>query len=332
MESVANEKARKIVSQFPKTNKTSLARMLFDNDPITFKNVEAARSSIRYVTGTKGSKMRGDIKDKSNIETGKKNKNIWGLMGEMHNDVTPYVLPKSSKKIGVLSDIHMPYQDNNATRLALNYLKEKQVDTIVLNGDVTDCYQISRWDRDPGKRDFKYELDATRLFLESIKKEFPKALIIFKEGNHEERWIKFLLNKAPEVFNMSEFRLDVILGLAPMGIQWVDNKRIIKVGKLNVLHGHEYYGAYSPVNPAKGYFNKALANVMAGHNHQSSEHISKDLNDNISGAWSLGCLCELHPNYMPYNKWNHGFAMVTVEDDNGNFNVVNKKIINGKLL
>ena len=329
MESVKNEKAREIIRQFPKSNKTALARMLFENDPITYRNVEAARNAIRYVTGNKGNLIP---KDKSDFEGGKKKSSIWGLMDEMHNDVTPYIIPKIKRDIGVLSDTHIPYQSNVATTLALNHFKDKGVDTIVLNGDVTDCYQISRWDRDPGKRDFKYELDATRSFLTSIRKEFPNALIIFKEGNHEERWIKFLLKNAPEVFNMSEFRLDIILGLAELGIQWVDNKRIIKAGKLNIIHGHEYYGTYSPVNPAKGYFNKAMANVMAGHNHQTSEHISKDLNGEVTGAWSLGCLCELNPNYMPYNKWNYGFARVKIENDNGNFNVINKKIIDGKLL
>jgi hypothetical protein len=136
--------------------------------------------------------------------------------------------------------------------------------------------------------------------------------------------------KAPEIFNMNEFRLDIILGLNELNIEFIDDKRMIKCGKLNIIHGHEYHGAYSPVNPAKAYHNKGKANVIAGHNHQSSEHISKDMNDEINGAWSLGCLCELHPLYMPLNQWVHGFATVDLKEDGG-FRVINKKIINGEI-
>ena len=37
-------------------------------------------------------------------------------------------------------------------------------------------------------------------------------------------------------------------------------------------------------------------------------------------------MCDLHPKYLPINKWNRGFAHVTVNDDN-TFTVNNKKII-----
>ena len=46
------------------------------------------------------------------------------------------------------------------------------------------------------------------------------------------------------------------------------------------------------------------------------------------GAWAVGCLCGLSPDYMPINDWNLGFAFITREND-GNFSVENKKIING---
>jgi len=42
-------------------------------------------------------------------------------------------------------------------------------------------------------------------------------------------------------------------------------------------------------------------------------------------------LCELHPLYMPINKWSHGFAIQTTMPD-GDFEVDNKKIIDGRVL
>lgn len=330
---IRHKQAREIIRYHGNVNKTAMARLLVEADPITWDNVEQARRVIKYITGCNGDEQRRKNTDKSLHENKEDmKKNIYGLQPELHNDFTPYIIPKSQKKVGVLSDIHLPYQDNEAVTLALDYIKDKECDTIVINGDLIDFYMASRFQRDPGQRDLKYELDCARSFFEMLRTEFQDALIIFKTGNHEDRWRNFLLLKAPEVFNMSEFKLDIILRLSELGVIFVDNKKIIKAGKLNIIHGHEYYGAYSPVNPAKAYHTKGMANVMAGHNHQSSEHISKDMNDEITGAWSLGCLCELHPLYMPLNKWVHGFATVDITDDKGNFRVINKMIINGEVL
>ena len=67
---------------------------------------------------------------------------------------------------------------------------------------------------------------------------------------------------------------------------------------------------------------------MAGHWHQTSEHAESTLGGRSIACWSTGCLCELHPPYMPLNKWNHGYAIVDVTAG-GNFQVQNKKIIKG---
>lgn len=42
-------------------------------------------------------------------------------------------------------------------------------------------------------------------------------------------------------------------------------------------------------------------------------------------CWSTGCLCDLRPEYARINKWNHGFAAVTVHDD-GSFDVSNQRV------
>jgi hypothetical protein len=41
-------------------------------------------------------------------------------------------------------------------------------------------------------------------------------------------------------------------------------------------------------------------------------------------------LSELHPAYLPINKWNHGFAVVDIHGED--FDVQNKRIWNGKVL
>ena len=51
----------------------------------------------------------------------------------------------------------------------------------------------------------------------------------------------------------------------------------------------------------------------------------------VTAAWSLGCLCELKPDYSPLiSNSQHGFAHVIV-DKSGDFTVKNYTIIKGKL-
>ncbi len=112
----------------------------------------------------------------------------------------------------------------------------------------------------------------------------------------------------------------------------VGEKRVIKANKLNIIHGHEYPSVFSPVNIARGLYMKGKVSAMQGHNHQSSTHVETDMNGDIVTTWSLGCLCELNPAYMPLNKWNHGFAIVDLSDNGKEFHVRNFRIHKGKIL
>ncbi len=107
----------------------------------------------------------------------------------------------------------------------------------------------------------------------------------------------------------------------------------IHLNNLWGIHGHEYVGGISaPVNPARGLFLKAKVSTFQGHNHQTSEHTEPTLTGKMVTTWSLGCLSELHPAYMPLNKWNHGFAEVDLDPNGEDFEFNNKRIFKGKIL
>lgn len=244
------------------------------------------------------------------------------------NDYKPFHLQAS--KVGLLYDIHIPFHDLTALNIAVSHLLEKQVDVIILGGDVIDCYQLSNFEKDPRERSFKYEIDTAKSFFAELRTVF-NGRIIYLEGNHDNRVERFFRQRAPELLDIEVLSLPELLNLRGFGIEWVNNKRVIRLGKLNIVHGHEFGNQiFSPVNPARGLYIKAKCNVIAGHHHQTSEHTENDIEGNVTGAWSVGSLCDPHPKYKPLNKWNHGFAWVEVEEG-GNFSVFNKKIINGKI-
>jgi hypothetical protein len=137
--------------------------------------------------------------------------------------------------------------------------------------------------------------------------------------------------KAGELVGVDEFDLSNLLQARAKGITVIGGKTIIQAGGLNILHGHEFgQSVFSPVNIARGLYMKGKVSAIQGHNHQVSEHTEPDMNGRIVTTWSQGCLCELHPEYLPINKWAHGFAIVDLDKDD--FQVRNKRIWKGKIL
>lgn len=301
-----------------------LARIMYKNNNLFFNNLEAARRALRYIEGktmdSKGRRQRPKTPDRPY--------NPYKLPESDERSWEPYYI--EAKRVLVLSDIHVPYHSVDAITAVFDYAKDEKPDAILLNGDTIDFFQLSRFVKDPKQRSIAGELQAFKQLMEAITDTFG-CKIYYKLGNHCERYQHFLWMKANELEGVEEFKFENIIRARAEGIEVIGDKRIIKLGDLNVLHGHEFGGSiFSPVNIARGLFLRGKVSAMQGHNHQTSEHTESNMNGEITTTWSLGCLCELNPAYLPINKWNHGFALVDI--DGQQFHVRNKRIHKGKIL
>lgn len=327
---IKNTIVRQYLKKFPDCSYASLARKIYKENSTMFSNVEAVRSLIRTYTGNSGSpKAKNNRLDKTFYKPAKKS-NDYCLPESYSNDFTPYEIKQS--RVLIISDLHFPYQNNKAIELALNYGKSKKVDCILINGDLIDFANISRHERDFRARSIADEFDSVRSFLKSLRLHFPKTKIVLKYGNHDERWEKYLYSKAPEIFDVSDFQLEILLKFGELKIDVVKDKRPVKLGKLTALHGHELAGGGAGgVNPARATFLKTIDSVIVGHYHKTSQHTETSLNGEVISVNSVGCLCDLNPLYMPINKHNLGFAYCTVNIKTGEYHLENLKIIKGKI-
>ena len=324
--------AREYRIKYPKMPTLTLARVMYNENAEAFKDVEAARRSLRFIEGKTGAKDKAKLKDKSLVIDEPRPYNPFKLPDSEEVTFEPYRIT-GVKKLGILSDIHIPYHSIEALTAALNYLKKEKVDGILLDGDLIDFYGLSRFMKDPRKRSVSHELKACNDFLDVLQKSFPAAKIIYKLGNHCVRFEHYMMHKAPELLGIPEFQLSNLLRLNERGIELVGDKTIIKANKLNIIHGHEFGGSvFSPVNIARGLFLKGKVSAIQGHNHQCSEHTEPNMDGEITTTWSLGCLCELHPEYLPINRWSHGFAVVDLHENGSDYEVTNKRIYKGKVL
>lgn len=331
---MSNTTTREVVldalTKFPKAGSKTVADYLFKQHPAIFSSVESARSSVRYYRGNKGKLNRSRLTVRDHVRSsGKAGVSFPALPPARKSfDSWGAVEIEGPSKILVLSDIHVPYYDQQALEAAVE--RGAGSDVVLLNGDTMDCYEVSNFQPDPRKCDFPAAMQAGRELFAWLRAKFPNARIIFKEGNHEERLERYLTTRAPAVLGCEEFRLENLLKAEAWDIEWVKDKRPVRLGKLNVLHGHEYrFPISNPVNPARGLFMRAKVHALCGHFHQSAQHSERNLEHKVVSTWSTGCLCDLYPEYLPLNNWSHGAATVEV-DDSGAFHVDNFRIIDGK--
>lgn len=323
---------RSLLDKFPTAPALTIAKRAVAENPDCWSSVESCRRAVRVQLGVAGKRNRGNVADKTHFREPRKagwSDVIPENLG--HIGVWEAVRIDGPHKALVLSDVHIPFHDRDALELALQYGADRKATLILLNGDIVDHYALSRWETNPKLRDFPAEVRATIKFLSGLRKAFPKARIVYKHGNHEERYERYLRLKAPELLGVDAFEWSEIYSLADHDIELVSQKRPILLGDLNVIHGHEYvFQISNPVNPARGMYLRAKAHVLGGHFHQTSQHSEKSIEQKVFSAWSTSALCDLHPEYRPLNPWNHGFAFVEIDKD-GAFRVENLRIVAGKV-
>ena len=331
---LGGEIAKKYLKRFSSASTLQIARLMHQEHPLIFDTAERARGMLRYYRGASGTKALNDLKDKDLIrpveEAMAKKYNPFGLPDAVADNWTPVSLPFSKGRGLVIADLHVPYHSVEAITIAMAWAKQNSyTDFILFDGDIGDHYLLSRFEKDPRNRSFKNELDDTDKLFNSFEKAFPKSQIILKWGNHDNRLEKYLRQKAPELLDMEDFIKDEYLKIRTRGYITVPHDVPIQIGKLNILHGHEIQSLNAVVNPARGAYLKSLECVLLAHCHRTSQHAETSLSGRLDTAWSIGCLCQLHPEYARLNKWNQGAC--GLEFDHDDFEIENKRIVKGQM-
>ncbi len=310
--------AREELDKSPNAETQTIARKLCRKYPEIWPTVELARTAVRYVRGSMGKKHRVNATHSRPIQLPKPDTSGWAS----------HELPSNVKQWLIISDIHAPYYNRKALKLTLEFGRSEGCDGVLINGDLTDYYQASRFEKDPRKRNVAGEIECTKRILDQIQNVGANT-IIYKEGNHDARLASYFMQRCPELFEVIDkhCNLDVLLGLSQRGIKWIHDRHTLTHRELTIVHGHEWgRGVFNPVNPARGAFLRAIDNVLQGHCHRTSDHTESTLRNLMVSCWSTGCLCELNPMYQPIaNRWNHGFAVLTT---GANWAVRNYRIVN----
>jgi len=335
--SPAGRAALAMLAKIPDATTHSVAEALVKRHPKLFASKERARTMVRYYRGQQGEANRKRVAVKDHHRAAGECADNFQLPQSAAKKWEPFTIAGRSRVL-VLSDLHLPYHDSQAIETAVSEGKRRNADTVVINGDLLDFHQGSTYERDPEKRDQVAEIETGAEFMLWLRSQFPKARIIYKAGNHDERWDRYIWRNAPVLWQVKSLRLDAMLSQAiadKVGkdrtrFEFVTDQRPVMLGGLAVFHGHELPMGASAVNPARGLYLKTGATVLIGHGHRTSQHTQYTWDKREIACWSTGALCDLNPEYARINSWSHGAAFVSVAAD-GEFNVTNFRIVDGKV-
>jgi len=315
--------AEELCKKYPDHSNIGLAKKLRADFPECFASVDNARAIVRNIRGAFG-------KSHAKRATQPRPKGKAGAVPKMPPSLaepwTPFDLGNDTR-VGCISDVHIPYHHTIALEAAVQDLKKRNCKILLINGDFADFYRISRWQKDPKKRKLSEERKLVVQGLEWLRHEFGnKCRIVYKLGNHEERWNHFIWNQCPEIYDLPQMQIDSLLEFEKFGIELVEDQRPVMAGKLPIFHGHELpKGLTNPVNQARGAFLRTNDSTLTAHGHQTSSQPHPTWDKQEAFSWSQGCLCEMHPGFARINKWNLGHAFVEVYKD-GSYDVSNMRI------
>lgn len=165
-------------------------------------------------------------------------------------------------KIGFLPDAHRPYHDKKAWNLFMKAMQEFKPDVLVCLGDLSDCYKISTFSKDPSREyTFYQEIEDVCEGLDELD-SLNASRKIFIGGNHEDRLARYLRDKAPELFEFVD--IPKLFHLEKRGWEYVPYKESIQLGKLWITHDVGTAGRYSVFRAADTFQHP----VVMAHTHR----------------------------------------------------------------
>jgi predicted phosphodiesterase len=228
----------------------------------------------------------------------------------------------SGSLIAVFSDLHIPYHDASAVKLAMACCNREGVTHVVLNGDIADSGVVSKHDSKAKKDSLDWvtlKLSA-KAGLSFINWARSKKRCVYIHGNHE-AWVEKKIELDPGL--KGAVSVETLLGWPENGDRWtvLPSMSKLKIGTLNIEHGDGFFKSGSGgMTPARTILRKAPnQTTIIGHLHREDTAcytVQDERGVDVTRiAYTSGhlSLLEAHADYMGnYPGWQQSFKLVRV--------------------
>ena len=237
------------------------------------------------------------------------------------------VVSDNDYKVAVLSDLHYPFEDKKAIALVKAYLKDNPVDEVIFLGDVVDFYSVSSYLKDNRKASLQEEIAYAVKRLQEWVEEFPSVEFRFLEGNHETRLARLISKQAPELAGLGRLKVDSLLELEDLGIDFIPTSQDLEIGDMTFTHGT--FSRKNAGSSVIGEFDKTGSSTIQGHCHR----LALTYKRNKQGFFALvenGTLAKMNVEYVRMPNWCQGFTVINYKGQQASPFLV--PIINGRII
>lgn len=226
------------------------------------------------------------------------------------------------------SDIHFPYHDPRAINILLQILDYVDPYATFDHGDLMDCTEISKYEKNPTRRvSLQEEIDMAAKFNGLVHAIcHADCQHTFFEGNHEDRIRKKIWEMADrradgELIMLRDvqdaLRLESLLGIDGLGWERVPypEHRVLN-NKIVLIHGNNV-SSTSAASARKEYLRYGKSGI-SGHTHRRGVFEHRDYNG--FHCWvEMGMLGAIRNDYVSYPDWQQGFLVTTWNADRTEF-------------
>lgn len=198
-----------------------------------------------------------------------------------------------NRRILVISDLHAPYQHQDAVEF-LAAIKDKYKPTrVILSGDEADFHGISFHDHDPDLDSAGKELEGTIAALKPLYKLFPKAEVL--ESNHGSLVLRKALSNG---LSRKFFKSPGEILQAPKSWSWHFDITLTLPNDTQCYFHHSKGANVKKNSQALG------MSFVQGHHHESFEIQYWGNPNALLFGMTVGCLVDPHSLAMAYSKNN----------------------------
>lgn len=229
-----------------------------------------------------------------------------------------------TKRIVIIPDTQMPYDDRKALKSVVRFIGDYQPDEVIHIGDVADFPQPSRWNKDSaGEFEGSVFDDAEqvkRRLLEPLRKVYDGPIGIH-EGNHDERPRTYLAKYAPALAESGAFNIETLLDFNGFGVTLLPEFNKVAQDWITT-HGHRGQISLSRIAGATALNagKKFNTSVIMGHTHRAgilshSSGYGGNISKQVTGMEVGHLMNQKLAQYLKggTGNWQMSFGLLTVD-------------------
>lgn len=227
------------------------------------------------------------------------------------------------------SDMHFPYQEDRAIDGFVDLIRTVQPDRVVLNGDINDFFQLSRFNTGFERMDtLQDEIDQANRFRFRVRRAAPNAIIDETEGNHDNRLRTYVAHQARALQSLRALKPETLIPYSDLEINWHPGCGFLLREDFLVKHGTAY--SSTPGGTARAELNLNGISGVSGHVHRYEQSQRNNYKD---ACWTVaGTMSRLDPDYIVGKpNWNQSVLILEISNLSGLVNVTNVPMFDGAL-